>query len=504
MTKTNLYYAALISSLIISQNAYSKQKQETINYYPETKNNILINPDIGITEFHTFDIKNDPWWSEPTHPNTSVVYFRWYWEELETEEGKYNFQLIDDTINQAKHLGKKVAIRFMTMSGLNETYYNPSPLAGNKILGIPCWLKKQIDPNTFDICKDDNSYVVDYKNSLLKEKLTKFVNAMGQRYNTNPDILRLDVGLVGSWGEWNLATHANMADLGRNGYTEEDLKPYVYMMQEAFPDKPLSIDIGSSTEAVSSYAMSKLNLGWRADCLGDWAPWGWNHMENGYPDVLEFIKGNGYLTNPYRYPTFDQHWKKAPVDFEICDTMNYWVNNSDVYTREKVKQTFNFALNQHASLINLKSGNIPAIYQDLLDDFLKKLGYRFELKSVQLISNFKPGNNLTINSTWKNVGSAPSYNNYPVSWRLVNNDNNEIITWNTENDITTWYPAENTNQDAHEYNQNNTFSLPVNMQTGMYKLQVALLDKNNKPAIKLGISGRNNDGWHTIGDVYIK
>ncbi|EHA1080571.1 DUF4832 domain-containing protein [Photobacterium damselae] len=504
MKKTNLYYAALISSLIISQNAYSKQKQETINYYPETINDILVNPDIGITDFHTFDRRNDPWWSEPTHPETSVVYFRWYWEELETEEGKYNFQLIDDTINQAKNLGKKFVFRFMTMSGLNETYYNPSPLAGKKTLGIPCWLKKQIDPNTFDICKDDNSYVVDYKNPLLKEKLTKFVNAMGQRYNSNKNILRIDVGLVGTWGEWNLATHADHAELGQNGYTYEDLRPYVDMMHNAFPDQQLSIDLGSRSETIASDVTSRLNLGWRADCLGDWAPWGWNHMENGYPDTINFIEGNSTLANRHAYQNFSQHWKTAPVDFEVCTSLNDFSYEPNIYTRDKIKQTFDFALNKHASLLNIKSGNVPEMYQDLMDDFLKKLGYRFELSFVQLISNFKPGSNITINSTWKNVGSAPSYNNYPVSWRLINQKNNSIITWNTENDITKWYPAEDINQDAHNYNQNNIFSLPVNMQTGMYKLQVALLDNNNNPTIKLGISGRDNDGWHTIGDVYIK
>ncbi|UKA24030.1 hypothetical protein IHC92_17885 [Photobacterium damselae subsp. damselae] len=98
---------------------------------------------------------------------------------METKEGVYNFELIDDTINQAKNLGKKVVIRFMTLSGLDEVYYNPSPLAGNKILGIPCWLKKQIDPNTFDICENDNSYVVDYKKYPIKRKTKKIYKHYG-------------------------------------------------------------------------------------------------------------------------------------------------------------------------------------------------------------------------------------------------------------------------------------------------------------------------------------
>lgn len=504
MKKVKLYYAALFSLLTISQNSYSSEIQESINYYPKAINDILVNPDIGITEFHTFDRRNDPWWSEPTHPETSVVYFRWYWEELETEEGKYNFQLIDDTINQAKHLGKKVVIRFMTMSGLNETYYNPSPLAGNKILGIPCWLKKQIDPNTFDICKDDNSYVVDYKNSLLKEKLTKFVNAMGQRYNTNPDILRLDVGLVGSWGEWNLATHSQDANLGKNGYSDSDLKPYLEMMAKAFPDKQLSVDIGSSTEDISSYATSLLNLGWRADCLGDWAPWGWNHMENGYKDAIEHIKGNGYLSNPYPYTEFENHWKKASVDFEICYTMEYWSKNADIYTREKVKETFDYALSHHASLINIKSGKVPEIYQDIMDEFLVKLGYRFELKNVTVNSFLNPGSNLTISSSWINTGSAPSYNNYSVAWKLTNIITNTSITFNTKNDITNWYPSDIIDNIQPEYIQKDTFALPTDLKQGKYKLQVALVDKNQKPQINLAIEGKTKDKWYDIGLLYIK
>ncbi|OBU23850.1 hypothetical protein AYY22_05795 [Photobacterium kishitanii] len=74
---------------------------------PTIIDDVLINPDIGITDHQSFNIHGDPWWNKPSHPETSVVYFRWYWEELEPQPGHYNFQLIDDTINQAAALGKK-------------------------------------------------------------------------------------------------------------------------------------------------------------------------------------------------------------------------------------------------------------------------------------------------------------------------------------------------------------------------------------------------------------
>ncbi|WP_305846188.1 hypothetical protein [Photobacterium kishitanii] len=174
----------------------------------------------------------------------------------------------------------------MTLAGLNETYYSPNPQKAKKILGIPCWLKKQLDPHTHDICTNDNSFVVNYNNPKFKENLQQFITAMGKHYNHNPDILRLDVGLVGTWGEWHLATHYNgtRPTLGHIGYTTAELIPYIDMMRKAFPDKMLSIDLGSPDDDFASYA-TKHGVGWRADCLGDWAK-GWNHMQQGYPQTL--------------------------------------------------------------------------------------------------------------------------------------------------------------------------------------------------------------------------
>lgn len=479
-------------------------EEVTIRTTPIAINKILINPDIGITDYHSFDIKNDPWWNEPTHPETSVVYFRWYWEELEPQQGQYNFKLIDDTINQAAALGKKTVIRFMTMAGKNDEHYNPSPNAGKKILGIPCWLKTQIDDNTVsDVCANDNSYIIDYKNPLFKKYLQRFLMAMGNRYNNNANLLRLDVGLVGSWGEWNLATHKEFhSTLGYHGYTDKDLRVYPEMLAKAFPNKTLTMIIGSVDENILGYT-TKRNYGWRADCLGDWEP-NWNHMENSYPDTIKHTLGLGNILNTYPDKNFLSRWKKAPVDFEICYTMEDWAKRPDIYTEEKVKQTFDEALNMHTSLLNLKSGFIPPQYQPLLNDFLKKVGYRFELSMVEITSDLIAGSPILINSRWKNTGVAPSYNNYPVVWRLRDQDNNVVAYFETNNDIRNWLPANNQNETIPSYKLQNTFTLPNNINAGNYFLDVALVTPNTHNAvIKLGIEGMKQDKWYQIKSIYL-
>lgn len=495
----------LLSIATLPLTPLAMAQETTITTTLSTIDNILINPDIGITEHHSFNIKNDPWWNQPTHPETSVVYFRWYWEELEPQKGQYNFKLIDDTINQAAALGKTTVFRFMTMAGVDEVYYDNSPNAGKKILGIPCWLKQKIDPNTIgETCADDNSYTVDYKNPIFKKNLKRFLKAMGERYNNNPNILRLDVGLVGTWGEWNLASHKgyDRPTLGYHGYTDADLLPFPKMMKEAFPNKTLVMYLGSNDENILSHSTQR-NYGWRADCIGDWEL-GWNHMEHGYPSTFEHAQGLGNNHNSYPDPQFLQRWKEAPVDFEICYTVDEWAAKKDIYTVEKVKQTFDTALDMHTSLLNLKSGNIPEIYQPLLDDFLKKVGYRFELNTVEVTSNFKAGSPFLISSSWKNTGVAPSYNNYPVVWRLRDRNDKIITYFETHNDIRHWLPADNKEDISPQYTQKNSFTLPDNITDDHYYLDVALVKPNTQQAaIKLGVEGVRKDKWHQVKSIYL-
>ena len=76
----NIGFAAIIA---LQLNNIAVAQEITQTSTPTVIDNILINPDIGITDHQTFNINSDPWWNIPSHPKTSVVYFRWYWEELE-------------------------------------------------------------------------------------------------------------------------------------------------------------------------------------------------------------------------------------------------------------------------------------------------------------------------------------------------------------------------------------------------------------------------------------
>ncbi|MFV0575455.1 MAG: DUF4832 domain-containing protein [Vibrio sp.] len=490
------FFLSIVSFIgVISINTVNA---ESITYSPKESDAVLVNPDIGVVDHQTINIKTNSDWNIPSYPQTSVVYYRWYWEELEPEQGQYNFQMIDNVIKEAAALNKKVVIRFMTMAGLDETYYPGAVNSGKKVLGIPCWLKQEIDPKTSGTCADDNSFVIDYHDQVFQERLHDFLSAMGKRYNSNQNLLRLDLGLIGTWGEWHLYSHApeDSSTLGANGYTAADLQIYIDMMKQAFPDKTLTIDLGTTDDDFTGTATSQ-GLGWRADCIGDWTP-GWNHMENAYPQTLAHIENT-------TDPQIRSRWKKVPVDFEVCYSMEDWAYQPDVYTKEKVKKTFDTALSQHVSLFNLKSGEIPAMYQAELIEFRKKIGYRFVLNNVSVSGVFKANRFFTIESDWQNKGVAPSYVNYPVAWRLVNSEGKIVTYFYSKNDISTWLPADTLDGNTEHYLLKNRFKFPANLSAGNYELQVGLVREGTQEAkVKLAIHNAELDNWYRLTTLEIK
>ena len=62
---------------------------------------LLVNPGMGVTTFHSFneDQRN------AKVPMSSIAYFRYYWDRVEAEEGKIDFDLLDGDIARAVENG---------------------------------------------------------------------------------------------------------------------------------------------------------------------------------------------------------------------------------------------------------------------------------------------------------------------------------------------------------------------------------------------------------------
>jgi len=187
-------------------------------------------------------------------------------------------------------------------------------------------------------------------------------------------------------------------------------------------------------------------------------------------------------------------WKKAPVTMEICGTFLRWMNKQK-YTKENVKYIFDQALKWHVSSFNAKSSPVPEEWQPLVDDWLKKMGYRFVLRKFTYPEVVKPQGRIAFTTWWENKGVAPIYKNFKFALRLTNAKRTEVLI--TDANILQWLPGDIVYDD-------NVF-LPLDMPEGNYSLELAIVSPDtHEPKVKLAISGKNEDGWYPMGKIQVK
>jgi len=174
--------------------------------------------------------------------------------------------------------------------------------------------------------------------------------------------------------------------------------------------------------------------------------------------------------------------------------MAEWLSEQK-YTREEVQATFDWALAQHASTLNLKSTDVPQVYRDILDKALTKIGYRFRVVSLTHPASARAGQAVSLSSQWSNDGVAPIYLRYTLAWRLQDKRGSTVVQGNAGDDIRQWLPGSHSS--AYQ------LATPPGLAAGRYQLDVALVDKTGKARIQLANEGKLSDGWYRLSSVMI-
>ena len=80
-------------SMVIDESvAVVKLSHDRHTYFPKTIDDVLYNPGMGFTTAGSFD------GDAPGYPKSTIAYWGWYWETIEPENGKYRWDIIDETI----------------------------------------------------------------------------------------------------------------------------------------------------------------------------------------------------------------------------------------------------------------------------------------------------------------------------------------------------------------------------------------------------------------------
>jgi hypothetical protein len=423
---------------------------------PKIIEDVLYNPGMGITTANSFDGDIEG------YPKSRIAYWRFYWSDIEPENGNYRWDIIDDVIGTAKSRGQRVALGIMPANGSAPQWYRDWGAKG------------------FEYTPERGggiSWMPDHNDPLYLEYMGRLVKKMGDRYDGNPDIDHIDMRSVGHWGEWHFSFIEPRPEV-----RPEIRKALVDIYLDSFDKTPLIMLIGGEKEL--AYAV-KNGTGWRADCLGDLGYWGtnWNHMRDSYQQALDQAEAN-------------DAWKHAPVCFESCGVMQRWADEG--YDIEFI---MNEALRWHISIFNNKSSSIPPRWWGELEEFIKKMGYRFVINYITLPANVKSGEKLHIESEWENLGVAPPYRNYLISFKLIPKDRRSqsinIQDPSSNTDLRDWLPG------IHTLNLD--LEIPSDIKPGRYNLALALIDPFSKEvAVKLAIEGRDSQGWYNLSEVEIE
>ena len=468
----------LVFLMIISGMTIEASAQKTIYVRPIETDEVLTNPGIGFMTFQRFngdELNEGTGWTEgfpieyqefdgnlenKDHPMTSIAYFRIYWKFLEPEMDNYNWAMIDLALKTAHERQQTLLLRI-------------APYGTGPDRDVPAWYRAMVGDRNEWLPGGQKGWQVDAEDPRYAQYFGKFITALGQRYDGHPDLEAVDLSILGFWGEGRgsaIVTQKTRAALV-NAYTDNFKKTPLIMLL--------------TDEKTNKYGMTQANVGWRVDCIGDLGFWaneqdGWTHMYRYYPQgIINFGMKDA--------------WKKAPVSLEICGTLKSWKEKQG-YNADDVDYIIDETLKWHISSFNAKSSGVPEEWWPQINRWLKKMGYRFVLRSFAYPEFVAPNQKLHFKSWWENTGVAPCYKKFLLAIRLTNETSSEVMI--TDADITTWFPGDNV--------YDNAVFVPLDMSPGDYDLQIGMIDpQSHEPKVKLAIEGMDQDGWYTIGNIKI-
>jgi len=185
-------------------------------------------------------------------------------------------------------------------------------------------------------------------------------------------------------------------------------------------------------------------------------------------------------------------WKAGPVQFEVCGVMQDWYDKG--FNIDLILQK---GLDWHMTVLNAKSSPVPAAWRPKVDEFLKRIGYRFVLQELTHAAEARPGGSLNVRSLWENKGVAPIYHPWPLAYRLRSNADQVVAIWKSTANLMSWLPG------THEVDE--VVTIPSGVPAATYALDVAILTEEATTAyVELSIDGKRPDKWYPVSEVTIK
>ena len=336
----------------------------------------------------------------------------------------------------------------------------------------------------------------DFNNPTLLSRLTDFIGKFGAYYDENPAIAAVQMGLYGSWGEWNMSGCANQNCAMR----DENLEKLIEAYTNAFSVTKL---MGRNPSLGNAHDYP---IGYHDDNFlfnsSDF------HRQNQDWKALMRLCDPSYATIQQFYDFIDgQNGRYAPL-WEQWKTQMFGGELSGMLKRDPFgpiwsgteREAFDYCVNQfHISwLMGTGRDGIPAEDSPLYDEYLRvcaSFGYDLSIASVS--AKDYTGKIVT---TFTNTGIAPFYYDWPLEYQVINAAGETVYTErDTQFRLSELLPEEK---------QTSIFFLPEEMEAGDYEVRVRFvspLEEKDSHARPLRLSNDNEvtDGVYRVASVTV-
>jgi hypothetical protein len=469
----------------------------------------LVNPkrgqyqDLGVTLYPQSTPGSYPAW-----PGTDDAGNRFLWSQIQpTSANSYDFTVIDNAIAAAHAHNQRFHFRVMSFAS--------SGYSGNTVIGVPAWLRATPAATT-DYHFAGKTYVVPNWNAdAYLSPLEHLIAALGARYNHDERVEWFEFSGYGDWSEDHIGFIAE--DLGAPGPSPDDsiaqlgyysqygdqsitkasITRMVNATLAAFPDTQIIVLDDNPEITRQLLATSpRRPVGIRADCLGVFPP----------PQIWATDPNSWYVQNDDPViAALRARWRTAPVVTEWCNSQP---DGAIAYFEQAIRDTVNY----HVSLL---ASNVMAPPPDMYDMWArtnKYAGYRYAVTSATVPASAPAGSALPITVRWTNFGTAPSYDNWQVSYE-VRNDADKVVaivqSGLSLRDIAAEQNYANSAQDPASVATDNAVWLSTaGLPAGNYKLIAKVVWNEHKPnainvvdypPMTLAQAGRDNGGGYLIG-----
>ena len=350
---------------------------ELNSFSPIDHGKALVNPAMGWTmHFYsniidTYGSKLEPSDTLDDFPGLSTVYLRLPWSFIQPQKDKFAWETLDTPAQRWIEKGKKVAFR---ISATESWLYHATP-------------KWVFDEGVTGYDVDNRILEPEYDHPLFLEYVEKFVQAMANRYDGNPNVEFVDVGHYGMWGEGH-----TVPTTPKHGKTWgfETMKRHIDIYCRHFKKTLLCIsddyaghDLRGDRFPITDYAFSR-GVSLRDDSiLVSKKPNHWYHAEMAqlfWPTLPVILEHEHYGLSAGRGNWDSDLLVQSVEDYHASFMSIHW------WPEEFLEKN--------------------RIYVDRIN---RRLGYRLQLCRLEWPKKVRLGEEFYVHSEWRNAGVAPCY-----------------------------------------------------------------------------------------------